>query len=82
MVVHGAPLARAQRRDASQTPPPAEARGKSAAAPSPNVGVPAPRVASGAVSPGDLTLRTSCDKVNALQGGRAGKGSPTYVRCT
>jgi hypothetical protein len=41
-----------------QTPPPTEARGKSPAAPSPDVGVSAPRVGCGAASLGDSTVRT------------------------
>jgi hypothetical protein len=51
-VVQGASLAEVQGKAASQTPPPAEARGKSPAAPAPDVGTPAPRVGDDAVSPG------------------------------
>jgi hypothetical protein len=47
----GASLDKVQRKAASQTPPPAEARGKSHAAPAPSIGAPAPRVGDDAVSP-------------------------------
>jgi hypothetical protein len=50
MVMQGASLAEVQGKVASQTPPPAEARGKSPAAP--GVDAPAPRVGDDAVSPG------------------------------
>jgi hypothetical protein len=57
VVVQGASLAEAQGKEASQTPAPIEARGKSPAAPSPapapGVGAPAPHVGDDAVSPGD-----------------------------
>ena len=55
MVVQGASLAEVQGKAASQTPPPAEARGKSPAALAlaPGVDAPAPRVGDDAVSPGD-----------------------------
>jgi hypothetical protein len=56
MVVQGAPLTEAQRRAASETPPSAEARGKSPVAPSLGVGVPTPRAGGGAVFPGDSTI--------------------------
>jgi hypothetical protein len=78
-VVQGAPLAKAQGRSASQTPPLAEARGKSPIAPAPGIGTPAPRAGGGAVSPGDSTVLSTCDAVDAPQGERARKGSPTYV---
>jgi hypothetical protein len=56
-VVQGASLAEVQGKAASQTPPPAEARGKSPAAPgpvpAPGVGAPAPRAGDDAVSSGD-----------------------------
>jgi hypothetical protein len=42
-----------QGKAASQTPPPAEARGKSPTAPAPDIGAPAPRVGDDAVSLGD-----------------------------
>jgi hypothetical protein len=51
MVVQGASLAEAQGMVAFQTPPPAEARGKSPAAPAPGVSAPAPRAGGDAVSP-------------------------------
>jgi hypothetical protein len=54
-VVQGASLVEVQGKAASQTPPLAEARGKSPAAPTPapGVGAPAPRAGDDAVSPGD-----------------------------
>jgi hypothetical protein len=48
----GASLAEAQGKAASQTPPPAEARAKSPAAPTPGIGAPAPRAGGDVVSPG------------------------------
>jgi hypothetical protein len=53
-VVKGASLAEVQGKAASQTPPPAEARGKSPAAPapSPSVDTPAPHAGDDAVSLG------------------------------
>jgi hypothetical protein len=51
MVVQGASLAEVQGRATSQTPPSAEARGKSTAAPAPGVGAPAPLAGDSAVSP-------------------------------
>jgi hypothetical protein len=53
MVVQGASLDEVQGKAASQTPPPAEARGKSPAAPAsaPSVGAPAPCAGYDAVSP-------------------------------
>jgi hypothetical protein len=67
VVVQGASLAEVQGKAASQTPPPAEARGKSPATPTPapGVGAPAPRAGDNAVSPGDWTNLTSCDAVDA-----------------
>jgi hypothetical protein len=65
----------------SQTPPPAEARGKSPAAPAPSVGAPAPRAGDDAVSPGDWTDLTPCDAVDAPPGEKAKRGSQTYVQC-
>jgi hypothetical protein len=55
MVVQEASLAEVQGKAASQTPPPAEARGKSPSAPgpAPGVGAPGPRAGDDAVSPGD-----------------------------
>jgi hypothetical protein len=52
VVVQGASLAEVQGKVASQTPPPAEAKGKSPAAPASGVGVPAPRAGDDAISPG------------------------------
>jgi hypothetical protein len=65
VVVQGTPLDEVQGRAASQTPPPAEAMGKSPTAPAPGVDIPAPRAGGGAVSPGDLTVLSSCDAVDA-----------------
>jgi hypothetical protein len=50
MVVQGASLAGVQGKATPQTPPPAEVRGKSPAAPSPAL---APRAGDDVVSPGD-----------------------------
>jgi hypothetical protein len=73
MVVKGASLAEVQRKAASQTPPPTEAKGKSPAAPAPapSVGAPTPRAGDDAVSPGDWTDLTPCDAVDALPGEKA-----------
>jgi hypothetical protein len=51
MVVQGASLVEVQGKATSQTPPPAKARGKSPAAPTPSVGAPAPRAGNDEVSP-------------------------------
>ena len=75
MVVQGASLTVVQGKAASQTPPPAEARGKSPAAPSPGVGIPAPRAGDDAVSPGDWTDLAPCDAVDASPGKKAKRGS-------
>jgi hypothetical protein len=61
----GAPLDEAQGRVVSQTPPSAEARGKSPAAPS--IGAPAPRAGGGALSPCDSTVLSPCGAVDAPQ---------------
>jgi hypothetical protein len=66
-----ASLAEVQGRATSQTPPPAEARGKSPAAPAP-----APRAGGSAVSPGGSTVLSPCSAVGAPHGERARKGSP------
>jgi hypothetical protein len=55
MVVQGAPLAGAQGRDASQTPPPAMAGKKNPAALSPVADVPASQAGGDAASPSDMT---------------------------
>jgi hypothetical protein len=83
-VVQGASLAKVQGKAASQTPPPAGARGKShaAPAPAPGVGAPAPRAGDDAVLPGDWTDLTPCDAVDAPPGEKAKRGSQTYVQCT
>ena len=82
MVVQGASLAEVQGKAASQTPPPAEARGKSHAAPAPGVGAPAPRAGDNAVSPDDWTDLTPCDAGDAPPVEKAKRGSQTYVQCT
>jgi hypothetical protein len=70
----GASLARVQGKVASQTPPLADARWKSPAAPTPapapSVGALAPRAGDDAVSPGGWTNLTSCDAVDAPPGRR------------
>jgi hypothetical protein len=73
-----------QGKAASQTPPPAEARGKSPVAPAPTPGVdtPAPRAGDDAVSPGDWTDLAPCDTVDALPSEKAKRGSQTYVQYT
>jgi hypothetical protein len=60
-------LAKVQGKAVSQTPPPAEARGKSPAAPAPapSVGAPAPRAGDDTVSPSDWTDLAPCDAVDA-----------------
>jgi hypothetical protein len=86
VVVQGASLAEVQGKAASQTPPPAEARGKSPAAPgpapAPGVGAPSPRAGDDAVSPRDWTDLALCDVVDATPGEKAKRGSQTYVQCT
>ena len=86
MVVQGASLAEVQGKAASQTPPPAEARGKSHAAPglapASSVDAPAPRAGDDAVSPGDWTDLAPCEAVDAPPGEKAKRGSQTYVQCT
>jgi hypothetical protein len=86
VVVQGASLAEVQGKAASQTPPLAEARGKSPAAPAPTpapgVGAPAPHAGNDAVSPGDWTDLAPCDAVDAPPGKEAKMGSQTYVQCT
>ena len=81
MVVQGASLAEVQGKAASQTPLPAEARGKSPAAPAPSVGAPAPRAGDDAVSLGGLTDLAPCDAVDAPPGEKTKRGSQTYVSC-
>jgi hypothetical protein len=51
VVVQGASVADVQGKAASQTPPPAEARGKSHAAPAPGIGALAVHADNDAVSP-------------------------------
>jgi hypothetical protein len=75
-----------QGKAASQTPPPAEVKGKSPAAPgpapTPGVCAPAPHAGDDAVSPGDWTDLTPCDAVDALPGEKSKRGSKTYLQCT
>jgi hypothetical protein len=74
-VVQGASLAEVQGKAAPQTPPPAEARGKSPAA----LAL-APRGGDDAVSHWtDLAL---CDAGDAPPDKKAKRGSQTYVQCT
>jgi hypothetical protein len=86
MVVHGASLAEVQGKATSQTPPPAEASGKSHAAPgpapAPGVIAPAPRAGDDAVSLGDWTDLTPCDAGDAPLVEKAKRGSQTYMQCT
>jgi hypothetical protein len=81
-VVQGASLAEVQGKAASQTPPPAEARGKSPAAPAPGTGAPAPRAGDDTVSLADWTNLAPCDVGDAPSGEKAKRGSQTYVQCT
>jgi hypothetical protein len=81
-VMQGASLTEVQGKAASQTPPPAEARGKSPAAPAPGVGAPALHAGDDAVSPGEWTDLAPCDARDALPGEKAKRGSQTYVQCT
>jgi hypothetical protein len=85
-VVQGASLAEVQGKEASQTPPPIEARGKSPAAPgpapAPGIDAPAPRAGDDVVSPAGWTDLTPCDAGDAPPGEKTKKGSHTYVQCT
>jgi hypothetical protein len=78
VVVQGASLAEVQGKAASQTPPPAEAMGRSPAAPAPSIGAPAPRAGDDAVSPGDWADLAPCDAVDAPP--REGKKGITDLR--
>jgi hypothetical protein len=75
-----------QGKEASQTPPPTKARGKSPAAPAPapapSVGAPAPCAGDDAVSPADWTDLAPCDRGDAPLDEKAKKGSQTYMKCT
>jgi hypothetical protein len=82
VVVQGAYLAEVQGKAASQTPPPAEVRGKSPTAPAPGVDAPARRAGDDAISLGDWTDLAPCDAVDAPPGEKAKRGSHTYVQCT
>jgi hypothetical protein len=77
-VVQGTSLAEVQVKAASQTPPLAEARGKSPAAPGPapasGIGAPAPRAGDDAVSPAGWTDLTLCDAGDAPPGEKGKKG--------
>jgi hypothetical protein len=68
-----------QGKAASQTPPPAEARVKSPAAPASGVNAPAPRAGDDAVSPGGWTDLAPCDAVDAPPDEKEKRGSQTYV---
>jgi hypothetical protein len=78
-VVQGASLVEVHGKAASQTPPPAEARGKSPAAPGP---APAPHAGDDAVSLVNWTDLALCDAGDAPPGEKAKRGSQTYVQCT
>jgi hypothetical protein len=78
----GASLAEVQGKAASQTPPPAEARGRSPTSPAPGVDASTPRVGDDAVSPSDWTNLAPCDAVDDPPGEKAKRGSQTYVQCT
>jgi hypothetical protein len=82
VVVQGASLAEVLGKTASQTPPPAKARGKSPIALAPSVGAPAPRAGNDAVSPGDWTDLAPCGALDAPLSEKAKRGSLTYVQCT
>jgi hypothetical protein len=73
MVVQRASLSEVQGKAASQTPPHAEARGKShaAPAPAPGVGAPTPHAGEDAVYPEDWNDLAPCDTVGAPPGERA-----------
>jgi hypothetical protein len=73
VVVQRAPLAGAQESSASQTLPPAEARKKSPAAPTPVTNAPAPRAGSGAASPNGWTNQSSDGEADAPRDERARK---------
>jgi hypothetical protein len=75
VVGQGASLAEVQGKAASQTPPPAEARGKSPAASAPSVGAPAPRAGNDAVSLADWTDLAPCDAMDTLLDEKAKRGS-------
>jgi hypothetical protein len=77
VVVQGASLAEVQGKAASQTPPPAEVRGKSPTAP--GVDAPAPHAGNDAVSPGDWTDLVPCGAEGALPDEKAKGGSLTYL---
>jgi hypothetical protein len=82
VVVQGASLAEVQGKAVSQTPPPAEARGKSPVAPGPTPGVSAPAPRAGEISPGDWTDLAPYDAVDTPLGEKAKRGSQTYMQCT
>jgi hypothetical protein len=74
VVVLGASLAEVQGKAAFQNPLPAEARGKSPAAPSSRAG-------DDVVSPDGWTDQSPCGAVGTSPGERAKRGSLTYVQC-
>jgi hypothetical protein len=81
MVVQGAPLARAQGRDASSAPPSAVVGKKNPVALSPVADVPAPQEGGGTASPSESTDRSLCGEADAPQDKRAGKESLIWVLC-
>jgi hypothetical protein len=85
VVVQGTSLAEVQGKAASQSPPPAEVRGKSPAAPAPapgpNIGASAPRAGDDAVSLGNWTDLSPCGVEGAPPGEKAKRVSLTYVQC-
>jgi hypothetical protein len=82
VVVQGASLTEVQGKEASQPPPPAEARVKSPAAPAPGVGAPTPHAGDDAVSSTGWTGLTPYDAGDAPPVEKAKRGSQTYVQCT
>jgi hypothetical protein len=74
MVVQGASLAEVQGKAVSQTPPPAEARGKSPAAPALGIGARAPRVGDDVASPDgcDWPATVQCRGRSARREGKKG----------
>jgi hypothetical protein len=81
VVVQRAPPAGAQGRDASQTPPLAEAGKKNPIAPSPNADVPTPKAGGGAPSPIDSTDQSPCSEADAPHDERVGKESLICMQC-
>jgi hypothetical protein len=80
-VVQGAPTSGAHESSASQTLPPAEARKKSHAAPTPVADAPAPHAGGGATSPNGCTSQSPGDEAYAPRDERARKECLTSVTC-